>query len=125
MTYSLATNCIRALKSISRKMNPRRVLILCNPTHTEHCSICDVIALPLFRGGDFRLLEQHQLCGISIAKQAETINELMEKYRVEYIGIDATGIGQGVFQMVRQFFPAVRQIRYSSHIHLGKKQVSA
>ncbi|MFB4985115.1 oxidoreductase, partial [Enterobacter hormaechei subsp. oharae] len=36
-----------------------------------------------------------------------------EKYTVDYIGIDATGIGQGVYQLVRSFFPAARAIRYT------------
>lgn len=38
------------------------------------------------------------------------------KYNVEYIGIDATGIGQGVFQLVRAFYPAAREIRYSAEV---------
>lgn len=32
---------------------------------------------------------------------------------VDYIGIDATGIGQGVYQLVRSFFPAARAIHYT------------
>lgn len=30
-----------------------------------------------------------------------------------YIGIDATGLGVGVFQLVRSFYPAARDIRYT------------
>jgi hypothetical protein len=48
-----------------------------------------------------------------LAPQAEAIRALTEKYTVDYIGIDATGIGQGVYQLVRSFFPAARAIRYT------------
>ncbi|MEY4476138.1 MAG: hypothetical protein RL248_1905, partial [Pseudomonadota bacterium] len=44
------------------------------------------------------------------------IEELTHKYCVEYIGIDATTVGQGVFQLVRQFFPAAREIKYTPEI---------
>ncbi|MES1716759.1 terminase ATPase subunit family protein [Escherichia coli] len=47
------------------------------------------------------------------AAQAESIRKLTEKYNVEYIGIDATGLGVGVFQLVRSFYPAARDIRYT------------
>lgn len=67
-------------------------------------------------GGKFRVLERHQWRGMHFAAQAASIKELTEKYTVEYIGIDATGIGQGVFQLVRQFFPAAREIRYTPEV---------
>ncbi len=67
-------------------------------------------------GGKFRILERHQWKGMDFATQAESIRRLTEKYNVEYIGIDATGIGQGVFQLVRAFYPAAREIRYSAEV---------
>ncbi|WP_444852142.1 phage terminase large subunit family protein, partial [Salmonella enterica] len=51
--------------------------------------------------------------GMDFAAQAEGIRRLTEKYNVEYIGIDATGLGLGVFQLVRSFYPAARGIRYT------------
>ncbi|PTA84221.1 oxidoreductase, partial [Kluyvera sp. Nf5] len=57
--------------------------------------------------------ERHQWKGMDFATQAESIRELTQKYNVEYIGIDATGLGQGVFQLVRSFYPAARDIRYT------------
>ena len=53
---------------------------------------------------------------MDFAAQARSIEELTNRYAVEYIGIDATGIGQGVFQLVQQFFPAAREIRYSPEV---------
>ncbi|EPF5807892.1 oxidoreductase, partial [Escherichia coli] len=63
--------------------------------------------------GKFRILERHQWKGMDFATQAESIRKLTEKYNVEYIGIDATGLGVGVFQLVRSFYPAARDIRYT------------
>lgn len=84
-----------------------------DPSHTGDSAGCAVLAPPLVAGGKFRILERHQWKGMDFATQAEAIRELTEKYCVEYIGIDATGIGQGVYQLVRSFFPAARAIRYT------------
>ena len=53
-------------------------------------------------------MERHGLC-----RTGRGIRKLTEKYNVEYIGIDATGLGLGVYQLVRSFFPAARGIRYT------------
>ena len=45
--------------------------------------------------------------------QAAVIKELWEKYNVTYIGIDITGPGSGVFELVQNFFPAATPIHYS------------
>ena len=74
---------------------------------------CVVLAPPVVAGGKFRILERHQWKGMDFATQAESIRKLTEKYNVEYIGIDATGLGVGVFQLVRSFYPAARDIRYT------------
>ncbi|ARP87580.1 hypothetical protein CAL13_16245 [Bordetella genomosp. 9] len=75
-----------------------------------------MLALPRTPGGKFRLLERHQWRGMDFAKQAERIKELTQHYNVVDIAIDATGMGQGVYQIVRQFFPAARQINYSPEV---------
>lgn len=77
---------------------------------------CAVIAPPMVAGGKFRVLERHQWQGMNFADQAQKIADLTEKYCVEYIGIDATTVGQGVFQLVREFFPAAREIKYTPEI---------
>ncbi|VTT26647.1 phage terminase [Klebsiella pneumoniae] len=99
-----------------RPFDYRPVWIGYDPSHTGDSAGCAVIAPPLVPGGKFRVLERHQWRGMDFAAQAASIKELTEKYTVEYIGIDATGIGQGVFQLVRQFFPAAREIRYSPEV---------
>ena len=91
----------------------RPVWVGYDPSHSGDSAGCVVLAPPVVAGGKFRILERHQWKGMDFATQAESIRQLTEKYNVEYIGIDATGIGQGVYQLVRSFFPAARAIRYT------------
>ncbi|WHZ39274.1 terminase ATPase subunit family protein [Rahnella bonaserana] len=101
---------------LKRPFAYRPVWIGYDPSHTGDSAGCAVIAPPVVPGGKFRVLERHQWKGMDFAAQAKSIEELTNRYAVEYIGIDATGIGQGVFQLVQQFFPAAREIRYSPEV---------
>ena len=96
-----------------RPFGHRVVWIGYDPSHRGDSAGCVVIAPPLVAGGKFRILERHQWKGMDFATQAESIRALTQKYNVEYIGIDSTGLGQGVFQLVRSFYPAARDIRYT------------
>ncbi|NCG50820.1 terminase ATPase subunit family protein [Serratia fonticola] len=100
----------------ARPFGDRPVWVGYDPAHTGDSAGSVVLAPPMVAGGKFRILEHHQWKGMDFAAQAEAIKALTEKYRVEYIGIDATGIGQGVFQLVRAFYPAAREIRYSPEV---------
>ena len=91
----------------------RPVWVGYDPSHSGDSAGCVVLAPPVVTGGKFRILERHQWKGMDFATQAESIRQLTEKYNVEYIGIDATGLGIGVFQLVRSFYPAARDIRYT------------
>ncbi|WP_421594964.1 terminase ATPase subunit family protein [Rahnella sp. PD4] len=101
---------------LKRPFAYRPVWIGYDPSHTGDSAGCALIAPPVVSGGKFRVLERHQWKGMDFAAQARSIEELTNRYAVEYIGIDATGIGQGVFQLVQQFFPAAREIRYSPEV---------
>ena len=96
-----------------RPFGNRPVWIGYDPSLRGDSAGCVVIAPPVVAGGRFRILERHQWKGMDFAQQAESIRKLTQKYTVEYIGIDATGLGQGVFQLVRSFYPAAREIRYT------------
>ncbi|HBT2547134.1 TPA: terminase ATPase subunit family protein [Klebsiella pneumoniae] len=91
----------------------RPVWVGYDPSHSGDSAGCVVLAPPVVAGGKFRILERHQWKGMDFATQAESIRQLTEKYNVEYIGIDATGLGIGVFQLVRSFYPAAHDIRYT------------
>lgn len=99
-----------------RPFGDRPVWVGYDPAHSGDSAGCVVLAPPMVTGGKFRILERHQWKGMDFATQAESIRKLTGKYNVEYIGIDATGIGQGVFQLVRAFYPAAREIRYSAEV---------
>jgi hypothetical protein len=74
-----------------------------DPSHRGDSAGCVVIAPPVVAGGKFRILERHQWKGMDFATQAESIRALTQKYNVEYIGIDATGLGQGVSSLCARF----------------------
>lgn len=75
-----------------------------------------VIAPPDQPNGKFRVLERHQLKGDNFSEQAEFIQQLTRTYNVTYIGIDNTGMGTGVAQLVRQFFPLLTEYSYSPEV---------
>lgn len=63
-----------------------------------------------------RVLEKHQFRGMDFEAQAAKIREITQRYVVAYIAIDTTGIGQGVFQLVKQFYPAAVAFNYSPEV---------
>jgi len=75
-----------------------------------------VIAPPDRAGGKFRGLERHRLKGMDFEAQAEFIRKITQRYNVQHIGIDVSGLGQAVYQLVIQFFPLVRKITYSPDV---------
>lgn len=77
---------------------------------------CVVVAPPAVPGGKFRILERHQWRGMDFRAQADAIKKLTEQYNVTYIGIDSTGVGHGVYENVKAFFPAVREFVYNPNV---------
>ena len=77
---------------------------------------CVVIAPPKVPGGKFRILERHQWRGMDFRAQADAIKKITERFYVEYMGIDTTGLGHGVYQNVIQFFPAAREFIYNPNV---------
>lgn len=84
-----------------------------DPSHTGDAAGLVVLAPPAKAGGKFRVLERMQFKGADFEGQAEAIRKLTQKYHVEHITIDTTGLGQGVFQIVQKFFPGARALQYS------------
>lgn len=75
-----------------------------------------VLAPPSTPGGKFRVLERHQFKGNDFEAQAEVIRKITERFNVAHIGMDTTGLGQGVYQIVKKFFPAVKGYQYNVEI---------
>jgi hypothetical protein len=62
------------------------------------------------------VLEKHQWRGLDFEAQARSIEQITQRYTVTYMAIDTTGIGQGVYQLVRQFYPRVVAFNYSPEV---------
>ncbi|UZV40207.1 terminase, ATPase subunit [Acidovorax phage Acica] len=84
-----------------------------DPSHTGDSAGLVVVAPPAQPGGPLRVLHTEQFKGQDFESQAKAIKTITERYNVAAITVDTTGIGQGVFQLVQKFFPAVRGINYS------------
>lgn len=84
-----------------------------DPSRTRDDATCVVVAPPLEQGGKFRILEKHSWRGTSFTHQAAQVKKLTERFNVQHIGIDITGVGYGVFDLVRDFYPRATAIHYS------------
>lgn len=84
-----------------------------DPSRTRDDATCVVVAPPLEQGGKFRILEKHSWRGHSFTYQSAQVKKLTERFNVQHIGIDITGVGYGVFDLVRDFFPRATPIHYS------------
>lgn len=84
-----------------------------DPSHTGDAAGLVVLAPPDAPGGKFRVLERLQFRNPDFEAQAEQIRKLTEKYNVQHISIDRTGVGEGVHQIVKKFFPSVKALQYS------------
>lgn len=98
-----------------------------DPSHTGDTAALVVIAPPKTPGGKFRLLHRQQFRGADFEAQAEYIRSITQQYNVTFMGIDTTGLGQGVYQNVIKFYPQARAYHYDlalkSRLVLKAKQV--
>lgn len=74
---------------------------------------CIVICPPAVAGGKFRVIEKHRWNGMDFEAQASSIKALCSKYNVTFIGIDTTGLGSAVYQLVTKFFPQATEFLYN------------
>jgi len=100
----------------NRPFAQRPVWIGYDPSRTTDDASCVVIAPPVVPGGKFRILEKHSWRGMDFPDQAEKIRALTKRFNVQHIGIDITGIGYGVYDLVKKFFPAATKIKYSPEV---------
>lgn len=89
----------------------RQVVIGFDPAKEIDISACAVIALPTPDYPKKRVLETFNWHGTDYVEQVENIKRLTERYNVAHIGIDRTGVGIPVADMVKKFFPNV--VEYS------------
>ncbi|MYM70520.1 terminase [Pseudoduganella sp. FT55W] len=99
-----------------RPFGYKQVWVGYDPALSGDSAGCVVIAPPAVPGGKFRMLEKHQFRGMDFEGQAAFIKKITERYNVSYIAIDRTGLGHGVHQLVKQFFPAVVGLDYTAEL---------
>lgn len=83
-----------------------------DPSYTGDTAALVVLAPPEKPGGNFRLLHRQQFRGADFEAQAEYIRGITQQYHVTFMGIDTTGMGQGVYQQVLKFYPQARAYHY-------------
>jgi hypothetical protein len=99
-----------------RPFGYRPVWVGYDPSLTGDTAGCVVLAPPSTPGGKFRVLERHSFKGNDFEAQAEVIRKITQRFNVAFIGMDTTGLGQGVYQIVQKFFPAVKGYQYNVEI---------
>ncbi|WP_275098057.1 terminase large subunit domain-containing protein [Sedimenticola hydrogenitrophicus] len=100
----------------TRPFAQRPVWIGYDPSRTTDDASCVVLAPPLVPGGKFRILEKYSWRGMDFPDQAEKIRALTKRFNVQHIGIDITGIGYGVYDLVKKFYPGATKIKYSPEV---------
>ncbi|MFW2077487.1 terminase large subunit domain-containing protein [Acinetobacter sp. ULE_I010] len=99
-----------------RPFGNKPVWIGYDPAETGDSAGLVVVAPPDGNYNKFRVLEHHQFKGMDFASQAAYIKKLCSKYKVTYIGLDKSGMGTGVAQLVQEFFPNLTTFTYSIDI---------
>ncbi|MCP9267830.1 terminase family protein [Xenorhabdus sp. XENO-1] len=85
-----------------------------DPARSGDTSTFVIVAPPLMAGEPFRVLATYYWQGMNWKHQAKLIEDIFKRYRFTHIGIDTTGIGHGVYEMVQDFAPRQTQaIHYS------------
>ncbi|MCU6592460.1 terminase large subunit domain-containing protein [Klebsiella pneumoniae subsp. ozaenae] len=100
----------------SRPMADRPVWIGYDPNGSSgkgDSGAISVNAMPMVAGGKFRTIETQRIRGMEFEEQANLIISMLTRYNVQHIGIDGSGIGEAVYQIVKKHFPAAVCYQFS------------
>ncbi|KAA0016689.1 terminase [Salinicola corii] len=76
-----------------------------------------VVVLPARSAGEkHRILERHRLKGQDYEDQAAFIRTFADRYEIDHIGIDTTGIGAAVAEHVENWFPTATRYHYTAEL---------
>lgn len=89
----------------ARPFGNREVWAGFDPARSGDTSTFVIMAPPQYEGERFRVLVTFYWQGMNWKYQASQIKALFARYHMTHIGIDTTGIGSGVFEMVEAFAP--------------------
>jgi len=84
-----------------------------DPARSGDLSTFVILAPPVLAGEKFRVLAIINWRGMNFRHQASEIKKLFSRYNFTYLGVDVTGIGQGVYDNIHPFAMRVlKPIRY-------------
>lgn len=97
-----------------RPFGVREVWLGYDPSRTRDNASLAILAPPMVAGERFRVLATLHWRGLNFQHQANEIIKLDQQYRIGFIGIDITGIGYGVYDLIKDHFgPRCKPIHYS------------
>lgn len=88
-----------------RPFGNREVWLGYDPSRTRDNASLVAIAPPILAPEKFRLLEKFSWRGLNFKYQVNEIKKLFQRYNVTHIGVDITGIGAGVYELLQEAFP--------------------
>jgi len=97
----------------ARPFGNRPVALGYDPSRTRDNASLAILAIPLVVVEKWRVLKHISYHGKNFEFQANRIKEICDTHNVKHIGIDVTGIGYGVFELVEKFFIRATPINYS------------
>lgn len=98
----------------ARPFGLREVWLGYDPSRTRDNATLVVVAPPMAEGERFRVLERHYWRGLNFQYQAKEIERIAQKFNVTYLGVDVSGIGAGVYDLLQPVFKGrIRPIHYS------------
>nr|DAP02390.1 MAG TPA: terminase ATPase subunit [Caudoviricetes sp.] len=96
-----------------RPFGNKEVWLGYDPAHTGDRAALVIVAPPRVDGGDYRVLHHQTFHGLDYEAQAARIKRFLDDYNVTRVVIDKTGMGSGVYQEVRKFYPTVTGLDYN------------
>ena len=99
-----------------RPFGNREVWLGYDPAFTGDRAALAIVAPPRVEGGDYRVLHKQTFHGMDYETQANRIKQFCDDYNVTRIVIDKTGMGSGVFQEVKKFYPMVQGLDYNAEL---------
>ena len=96
-----------------RPFGNKPVAIGYDPSRNRDNASLIIMAVPTTPSGLWRRLAKLSFKNKNFEYQARRIEDVVNTHNVVHIGIDTTGIGLGVFELVESFFPMVTPIHYS------------
>lgn len=102
--------------NIERPFVDHHVAFGFDPSRYRDNASLAILDIPSHYNRPFRVLSLHSYHGQNVQLQAGNIKDLVDRHNVRHFGIDTTGIGSGIFDLVQDFYPRATPIHYSTQM---------